>query len=115
MGEEAPEVAAVWIFDLEHLGAEIRHHGSGGWSRDVGTAVDDPDSRQDSVLHRQTPTNEIADSSLVQWVGFGNPSDGFKANANVLRAGFCANTFEREGKKEPVFFPFGCAQSFGWW
>ena len=80
MRKEAPQISSIRAFDLEHFRAKIRHHGSRGRTRDIRAAVDHPDSRKDSVfLHRQTPTNEIADSSLVQRFEFGNPPEEFQA------------------------------------
>jgi hypothetical protein len=36
-------------------------------------------------LHRQTPQNEIAATSLVQRFEFGNPPEGFKRKRKMLR------------------------------
>jgi hypothetical protein len=36
-------------------------------------------------LHRQTPTNEVAATSLVQRFEFGNPPKGFERQGKVLR------------------------------
>ena len=75
MWKEAPQIASVGPFDLEHFRAKIRHDGRRGRTRNIRSAVDHPDSRQDSVLlHRQTPTDEseITYTSLVQRIEFGN-------------------------------------------
>lgn len=74
MRKQAPQIAPIRALNLEHLGAEIRHHRSRGRRRYISAAVDHLDSRKNSIFsHRQTPTQWIAVSSLVQRFEFGNP------------------------------------------
>ena len=83
MREQAPQIAAADPLDFENLGAKIRHHRRRRRPRDISTAVDYPEARENSaILHNLTPRelldNFVANTALdhPQAIGERTCSDG---------------------------------------